>query len=421
MDLKNMVELHRVVVVGMGAISPLGNTLPETWDQVLKGTSARSRITAFDPAGYRCEFAAQVGDFDCGLKPKELERIDRFIQLSLVAGDQAMAQAGLDRMDESIAHRCGVYWGSGIGGINLTYAEALKYGFAKEDSPHPSMRTSPTFIPGLITNQASGMLSMRYNLQGPSVSCSTACATGAHSIGEAAMAIQLGKMDMALVGGGEAAIMPLGVGGFSAMRALSLEGKSCPFDQSRDGFILAEGAAGLVLCSLGFALDHQLEILAELTGYGAGSDAFSMFAPEPSGRGASHAMRAALADAGLSPWDIGYINAHATSTPTGDMIEVGAIRAVFGNNAENVFVSSTKGATGHLIGAAGSIEACFAIQAIITGTLPHTANLVNLDPECSGVRHIMESPIAQLVDHAASNSFGFGGTNTCLILSRWKE
>ncbi|RJS19271.1 beta-ketoacyl-[acyl-carrier-protein] synthase II [Corallococcus sp. H22C18031201] len=408
---------RRVVVTGLGLISPCGTGVEKSWDALVNGRSGVGPITLFDASRLDCRFAGEVRDFrpEDFIDKRELRRMDRFSQFAVVAADMALADSGLT-ITPANAERVAVIIGSGIGGISSleeTYRRAMEKG--------PD-RISPFFILQMIINMAPGYVTMRHGIKGPSWSPNSACSTSAHALGEAARGIERGDFDAAVAGGAEAPISLLGVGGFAAMKALSTrndapQAASRPFDVDRDGFVLAEGAGIVVLEEYEHARARGARILAELAGYGASSDAHHVTAPAPEHEGAQRAMRAALADAGLKPADIGYLNAHGTSTDIGDLLEMQGVERVFGDAARTLAVSSTKSMTGHMNGAAGAAEAVISILALTRGVLPPTINLERKDPRITldCVPHVAR---AQQVDAVMSNSFGFGGTNVSLIFRR---
>ncbi|RSL16881.1 3-oxoacyl-[acyl-carrier-protein] synthase II [Edaphobacter aggregans] len=415
-------EQRRVVVTGLGLICGVGKTVPEVWEGLLAGKSGMAEIKAFDLTGHPVRFAAEVKDFDPlqFIDKKEARKMGRFIHFAIAAADEAMKHSGLQVTPE-IADRFGVHIGSGIGGFDVIEREhsAMLAGGPR--------KISPFFIPGSIVNLAAGHVSIRYNAKGPNEATATACTSSAHSIGDAFRIIQRGDADAMIAGGTEAAITPMGVGGFAAMKALSTRNEdpehACrPFDKDRDGFVVGEGAGILIMEELEFAKARGAHILAEVIGYGMSADAFHMTGMAPEGEGCFRAMNAAIKVAGISPDQIDYVNAHATSTPLGDALESQAIENVFGERAKNgtLLVSSTKSMTGHLLGGAGGLEAGITIQAMLTQTAPPTMNIVELDPACR-LNYVPNKPQAAKIDYALSNSFGFGGTNGSLIFKRWTE
>jgi 3-oxoacyl-[acyl-carrier-protein] synthase II len=406
------------VVTGLGAITPLGNSVPDYWRAVCEGRSGVGPITRFDPKRLDVRIAAQVNGFDPlkVIEKKELKKLDLFIQYALAAGVEAVEDARIDfsRVDPT---RAGALVGSGIGGI-LSILEWHRVLLEKGPG-----RISPFFVPSLIVNMASGQLSIRYKLKGPNSSVVTACATGNHAIGDAFKIIQRGDADLMVAGGSEAIIDELTIGGFAQMKALSTrndapERASRPFDAGRDGFVAGEGAGIVVLESVEHARRRGAAVYAELVGYGMTADAHHMTAPDPDGDGAARAMAAALRDGGLRPEDVGYVNAHGTSTPYNDKTETLAIKHVFGDHARRLAVSSTKSMTGHLLGAAGGIEAVVTVLALQQGILPPTINYETPDPECD-LDYVPNVARKVEVEAAISNGFGFGGTNATLAFRRW--
>ncbi|MBX2986462.1 MAG: beta-ketoacyl-ACP synthase II [Bdellovibrionaceae bacterium] len=409
---------RRVVVTGIGTITPLGLTLDETWSRALKGQSGIANITKFDSTGFDVHFAGEVKGFnpDPFIEKKEQKKMDTFIHYAMACTKMALEHARLDLTDE-VKERTGCFIGVGMGGLPMIEEQYTKL---KERGPG---RISPFFIPAVITNLASGQVSITYGLKGPSYSITSACATGAHSIGEAAKYIRDGVCDYMVAGGAEATVCPMAIGGFAAMKALSTrndapEKASRPWDKDRDGFVLAEGAAVLILESLEGAEKRGAPILAEITGYGATSDAYHMTSPAPEHAGAQAAMRMALQDAGLKPQDIQYINAHGTSTPIGDVLEAVAVKKLFGEEAaRKVWVSSTKSMTGHTLGAAGAIESAFCIMALKDQIVPPTINLDNPGEDCD-LDFVPNQARDGKITHVLNNSFGFGGTNASVIFSK---
>jgi 3-oxoacyl-[acyl-carrier-protein] synthase II len=410
-------EKRRVVVTGLGLISPCGTGVEKSWEALVRGQSGVGPITLFDASGLDCRIAGEVKDFrpEDFIDRRELRRMDRFCQFAVSAADMAMKDSGLTITPEN-AERVAVIVGSGIGGIGSmeeTYRRVLEKG---------ADRISPFFILQMIINMAPGYISLRHGIKGPSWSSNSACATSAHALGEALRGIQRGDYDAAVVGGAEAPITVLGVGGFAAMKALSTrndapERASRPFDVDRDGFVVAEGSGMLVLETWEHARARGAKIYAELSGYGASSDAYHVTQPAPGHEGAQRSMRLALADARLTPSDIGYINAHGTSTDLGDALEMEGISRVFGEAASRVAVSSTKSMTGHMNGAAGAAEAVISVLALQRGVLPPTLNLEKQDPRIT-LDCIPQTARERRVDAVMSNSFGFGGTNVSLVFQR---
>jgi len=410
---------RRVVVTGLGIISPVGNSRGTAWPAIREGRSGIDRITAFDTSEYSVRIAGEVTDFDPldYFSKRELNRLDRFVQFALVAADQALEDSGLDVQKEDPC-RVGAYIGTGIGGLHEIEAQHTRL---LKSGPN---RTSPLMIPKLMTNAAAGQVAMRYRLHGPSMSVSSACASASHAIGEAADSIRNGMAEVQICGGSEAAITPMGLSGFQQMRALSTRNDdpphaSRPFDANRDGFVMAEGAAVLILEELEHAKRRGGPILAEIVGYGASSDAYHITLPEPGGRGAAQAMANALADAGIEPADVDYINAHGTGTPAGDDVEAKAIKTIFADGTDKMAISSSKSIFGHLLGASGALESAVCIWAIQDNVAPPTANLDDPDPECSGLNLVPQQAEERQIDVAINNSFGFGGHNVSLVLRRF--
>ncbi len=409
---------RRVVVTGIGLVSPLGTGTEKTWAGLLAGEPGIAPITLFDATGYTCNFAGEVKDFDPQqfIDRKDVKKMGRFIQFAVVAAEGAVSQSGLDMKAED-PERVGVYVGSGIGGFEVIEREHTKLTSSGPD------RVSPFFITASIANLAAGQISIRYGAAGPNLTVATACTTGAHSIGESLRILQRGDADVMICGGAEAAVTPLSIAGFAAMRALSTRTDepttaSRPWDVSRNGFVVGEGAGVLVLEELSHAERRGATILAELVGYAANSDAFHTNAPPEDGRGVRRVMQLALRDADLQPSQIQYLNAHATSTPLGDLAEARAIGHVFGEAAKDLLVSSTKSMTGHLLGGAGSLEAGITVLALRDQIAPPMTNLREVEPEC-GFRIVLDKGLATPMEYAMTNSFGFGGTNASLIFKRF--
>ena len=410
-----MVSKRHIVVTGIGLVSPVGIGTEATWQALLRGQSGIAPITLFDATGYPTTIAGEVKGFvpEDFVDRKDVKKMGRFIQFALAATEFAMRQAALTVTPE-IAERIGVYVGSGIGAFEVMEREHTKLMTA---GPH---RVSPFFITATVANLAAGQISIRYGAAGPNLTVATACTTGAHAIGEAFRILQRGDADVMICGGSEAAVTPLSVAGFASMRALSTRnddpaGASRPWDAARDGFVVGEGAGIVILEEREHAIRRGAVILAELVGYGANSDAFHTNAPPEDGRGVRRVMQLALQDAGLAPSDVQYLNAHATSTPLGDRAEALAIAAAFGDHAKNLFVSSTKSMTGHLLGGAGSLEAGIAVLALRDQVAPPTTNVHNLDEEAQRFRVIRNEAVSIPMRYAMTNSFGFGGTNASLI------
>jgi len=408
------------VITGLGCVSPVGNDPNTAWTNILAGKSGVGPITRFDSAQFKTRFAAEVKDFDAKalLGRREARRYDRVSHFALVAAQQAVEQASL-QIDETNNDRVGVLIGTGIGGIETLYAGILTY---LERGPS---RTSPFIVPMMIPDSPSSLVAIKYGARGPNMAIVTACATGTNSIGEAAEMIRRGAADVMLAGSSEAALAPITFAGLGAMGAISTrndapERASRPFDAERDGFVVGEGAGVVVLESLEHAQERGAHILAELSGYGATNDAFHITAPIEDGAGAAQCMQLALDDSGLAPDEIGYINAHGTSTHLNDKTETMAIKTVFGPQAYQIPVSSTKSMTGHLMGGSGSVEAVFCVQSLQSDMLPPTINYENPDPECD-LDYIPNQARAKRADHIMSNSFGFGGHNATLVFSRFVE
>jgi 3-oxoacyl-[acyl-carrier-protein] synthase II len=410
---------RRVVVTGIGLICGVGNNTQETWKNLLAGKSGVGPITHFDASQFACQIAAEVKNFDPlnFVEKKELKKMGRFIHLALAASEEAMTSSGLEVTPQN-AERIGVHIGSGIGGFDVIERE---HSNLLNGGPR---KISPFFIPAAIINLAAGHVSMRFGAKGPNEATATACTTSAHSVGDSFRIIQHGDADVMIAGGTEAAITPMGVGGFAAMRALSTRNNdpqkaSRPWDTGRDGFVIGEGAGIMILEELDFARSRGARILAELVGYGMSGDAFHITQPAPEHEGGFRVMTNAVHDAGLKPTDIGYVNAHGTSTPIGDTLEAHAIRNFFGDH--KVPVSSTKSMTGHLLGGAGGLEAGITVLALRDQILPPTINLENQDPDTQNMDFVPNCPRKVSVDYAMSNSFGFGGTNGALLFKRWTE
>lgn len=409
---------RRVVVTGLGLVTPLGIGVSETWDALIKGKSGIGRITQFDASTYPVQIAAEVKNFDPSqyIEQKEIKKMDRFIHFAIAASDMAIKDSGLKITPEN-AERVGVIIGSGMGGLPMIehYHQVLL------EKGH--RRISPFFIPMIIINLAAGQVSIKYGAKGPNSSPCTACATGSHSIGDAFKIIQRGDADVMIAGGTEAVITPMGIAGFTAMKALSTrndepEKASRPFDAQRDGFVMGEGAGIIILEELEDAIKRGAKIYAEIIGYGMSGDAYHITSPAPEGEGAARCMEAALKDAGIKPEDVQYINAHGTSTKYGDELETMAIKKVFGKHAYSLAVSSTKSMTGHLLGAAGGVEAVITILSIYHNIVPPTINLENPDPACD-LDYVPNVARRMEVNCAISNSFGFGGTNASLVFRKF--
>jgi 3-oxoacyl-[acyl-carrier-protein] synthase II len=412
---------NRVVITGMGIISPVGNGKEGFFDAIVHGRSAADRITSFNPEGFDCQFAEEVRDFnpDQYLDRKEARRLDRFLQFAIGASHMALEDSSF-RITGENASDTGVLIGSGIGGMSTLEAQ-----HSQLINGGPG-KVSPFFIPVMIANMASGQVSIKYGIQGPTLSIVTACATAAHSIGESFHILKRGDASAMLAGGVEAAITPLSVAGFCSMKALSTRNSdpkkaSRPFDRERDGFVMSEGAGILVMETLQHAMERKApHIYAEVVGFGMSADAFHVAIPDPNGRGAVLAMNKALRSAGLSPSDISYINAHGTSTPVGDKVETAAIKSVFGEYAARIPVSSTKSTTGHTLGAAGALETIACVMATVSGTIPPTINYEFPDPECD-LDYVPNVARKAEITYAMNNSFGFGGQNAVLIVKKYTD
>jgi len=411
---------RRVVVTGIGLISAVGHTTEETWASLLAGKSGIGPVTHFDASQHACQIAGEVKNFDPlqFMEKKDVKKMGRFIQLAMAAADDAMKSSGLQVTAEN-STRVGVHIGSGIGGLDVMEREhsAMLAGGPR--------KISPFYIPATIINLAAGQVSIRHNAKGPNEAACTACTSGAHSVGDSFKIITRGDADAMIAGGTEAAITPLCLGGFASMRALSTrndapEKASRPWDSARDGFIIGEGAGIVILEELEFAKRRGARILAEIVGYGMSGDAYHITAPVEDGDGAFRVMQNTLRDAKVQPEQVGYVNAHGTSTPLGDRIETTAIKRAFGEHAYKLAVSSTKSMTGHLLGGAGGLEAGITVLALRDQTLPPTMNLDNPDPECD-LDYVPNHARKTALEYAMSNSFGFGGTNGALLFRRWAE
>lgn len=411
---------RRVVVTGMGAVSPLGLDIPSTWDAMMNGKSGTDFITLFDASNHETKFAAEVKGFDPNnyINRKEVRRMDRFAQFAVAAAQEALKQSGL-HINESNRDDIGVLVGSGIGGLT-TISEQHKVLFEKGPD-----RISPFLVPMMIADMASAQVSITLGVRGLNFCPTSACSSGSDGVGVAYETIKRGDAVAMFAGGSEAVITPIGIAGFNAARALSCRNASPqtasrPFDAQRDGFVLAEGACVLMLEDIDYARKRGANILAEVIGYGASSDAFHITAPEENGDGAARAMRMALRKAGIQPTEIDYINAHGTSTPLNDKIETKAIKAVFGDHARKVAISSTKSMTGHMVGAAGAMEAAVCVLTVRNGMIPPTINYANPDPECD-LDYVPNVPRKAAVKTALSNAFGFGGHNSVLVIRQYTE
>lgn len=409
--------MRRVVITGVGAVSPLGCGNAKNWDALTSGKSGIGLITRFDASNLPVKIAGEVSDFNAEeyIDKKEIKKMDLFIQYSLAAAHYAMEDSGLVINDEN-AERVGVLVGAGLGGLPSIerYHTLLNEGGFK--------KLSPFFIPMLIINLAPGHISIKYGAKGPNLSSVSACATSTHSIGDAYHIIKRGDADAMIAGGTESVITPLGIGGFAAMKALSDRNDdpataSRPFDKNRDGFVMGEGAGIVILEEYESARARGAKIYAEVVGYGMSGDAYHLTAPAPSGEGGARAMKMALKNAGVAPEQVSYINAHGTSTPIGDMYETMAIKSIFGDHAKKMMVSSTKSMTGHLLGAAGGIEAVYTLMAMDKGVVPPTINYTDPDPECD-LDYVPNTAREAKIEYAMSNNFGFGGTNATLLFKK---
>ena len=411
--------MRRVVVTGIGLLCGVGNSTEEVWQALLAGKSGIERITLFDASAFACQIAAEVKNFNPlqFIEKKEVKKMGRFIHFAIAATDEAVKAARLKITPEN-AERVGVHIGSGIGGFDIIERE---HSALLEGGPR---KISPFFIPSAIINLAAGQVSIRFGAKGPNEATATACTTSAHSIGDSFRIIQHNDADVMIAGGAEAAISPMGIGGFAAMRALSTRNDdppaaSRPWDKDRDGFVIGEGAGILILEELEHAKKRGAPILAEIVGYGMSADAYHITQPAPEHEGGFRVMRNTLRDAGVSPQQVDYVNAHGTSTPLGDTLEAHAIRNFFGSH--KVPVSSTKSMTGHLLGGAGGLEAGITVLALRDQILPPTINLINQDPETCGMDFVPNQARKAKLEYALSNSFGFGGTNGALLFRRWAE
>lgn len=418
-------ELKRVVVTGLGAVTPIGNDLPTTWNNMVSGKSGAAEITQFDASKFRSHFACEVKDFNFEgiMDSKEARRLDRYSQFSVYVAKEALEDAALN-LEQENKDRIGIIWGSGMGGLK-SFEEGVAE-FARGDgTPH----YNPFFIPKALHSMGVGHISLEFGLTGPAFIVSSACASSSHSIAQAFDAVRLGRADIVLTGGADADITSSGIGGFNAMRAISTrnespETASRPFSKSRDGFVLGEGGACLILEEYEHAKARGAKIYAEVVGAGATSDAYHMTAPDPEGKGSIRVMKAALDDAGLQPTDIDFINTHGTSTPLGDIAELGAIRAVFGDHIYEMNLDSTKSMTGHLVGAAGAIEAVACVKALETGIIPPTINHEEGDEDERidyKVNYTFNVAQKRDIHYALSNNFGFGGLNACLIFKKAED
>jgi len=409
---------RRVVITGMGVVTPYGIELNHFWNSIVEGKSAISHITKFDVTDYAVKIAGQMPEMNLDeyIDPKDQKKMDPFIHYGMVAATLAIKDSGLT-FDEKMKDRCGVFAASGIGGLLTIQDNHQKL---VEKGPR---RISPMFIPMVLSNMLPGHISMKFGLRGPNISIVSACASGAHCIGHAANTIMENKADFMIAGAAEAAVCELGIGGFAAMRALSTRNDeptkaSRPWDKDRDGFVLSEGSAIVVLEEYEHAKARGAKIYSEVVGYGLTADAFHMTAPDETGAGARRCMEISVQDAKISPDKIGYINAHGTSTPLGDIAEINAVKGAFKNSLDKLNVSSTKSMTGHFLGAAGSLEVVITALALKNGVIPPTINLDNLDEKCTGVNLTPGAAVKKNLEYALSNSFGFGGTNCSVVLRK---
>ena len=414
-------EMKRVVVTGLGALTPIGNNIEEYWQGLINGVSGAAPITYFDASQAKTQFACELKNFDGNkfFDRKEIRKYDKFAQYGIVAADQAMLDSGID-LEKLDKDRAGVIWASGIGGI-ITFQEEI-ISFAKGDG---ALRFSPFFIPKMIADICAGHISIKYDLRGPNFATVSACASSANAIADAFMYIKSGKADVMVCGGSEAAISEAGVGGFSSMHAISQRNDdpataSRPFDKDRDGFVLGEGAGALILESYEHAIARGAKIYAEICGAGLTADAHHMTAPHPEGRGAMNAMKEAMREANLSLEEVHHINTHGTSTPLGDIAEISAIEKLFGEHAKNININSTKSMTGHLLGAAGAIEAIATVLAIHNSMVPPTINHFTDDPEIPQLNFTFGKAQKREIKGALSNTFGFGGHNACLAFKKYE-
>ena len=414
-------EFKRVVVTGLGALTPVGNSVSETWESLLQGKSGAGSITLFDASHFKTQFACEVKGFNPNdhFDRKEARRYDRYTQFALVTAKEALEDSGLD-LEKTDLERVGVIISAGIGGLETFEQEVMDY------SPEKGPRFNPFFIPKMISDIAAGLVSIQYGFNGPNYSVASACASSTNAIIDAAIMIRLGKADVMVAGGSEAAVTIAGIGGFNAMNALSTrndspETASRPFSKSRDGFVLGEGSSILILEELEHALARGAKIYAEFGGFGLSADAHHLTASHPEGLGAKLVMQRTLEDANLKPGDVDYINVHGTSTPVGDISEVKAITAVFGDEAKKLNISSTKSMTGHLLGATGALEALVAVKSVCEDVVPPTINHQpdDEDPEFPALNYTFDKPCHRTVRAAMSNTFGFGGHNACVLFKKY--
>jgi 3-oxoacyl-[acyl-carrier-protein] synthase II len=425
-DLRSSNLTRRVVITGLGLVTPVGNTVEDTWTALMSGRSGADYIKKFDAERFSVRFACEVKNFDplTFIAKKEARKMGAFIHYAIAASIEAMADSGIKltpegKFPDDISENAGTYISSGIGDF---WAIEREHSKLLDDGPD---RVSPFFIVSAIVNLAAGQVSIRFGAKGPNSATATACAAGAHAIGDSFKIIQRADADIMICGGAESAITPMSIAGFASMRALSTNNDdpphaSRPFERDRDGFVIGEGAGIMILEELESAKRRGAKIYAEIVGYGAAADAFHLTMPDETGSGARRVMQRCLKDAGVRPEQVGYINAHGTSTPYNDKFETFAIKATFGEHAYKLAVSSTKSMTGHLLGAAGGIESVFSVLALQRNVLPPTINYVNPDPECD-LDYVPNEPREARVDYVLSNSFGFGGTNAALLFKRYEE
>ncbi len=414
-------ELKRVVVTGMGTLNPIGNNIPEYWDSLIKGVSGAAPITHFDASAFKTRFACELKNYNHQdhFDRKEARKYDPFTQYAMISTAEAIKDSGVD-LEKIDPDRVGVIWGSGIGGLETFLKEVSDY--ARSDGPP---RFSPFFIPKMIADIAAGHISIKYGFRGPNFTTTSACASSANALVDSFNLIRLGKADMFISGGSEAAINDAGVGGFSAMHAISVRNDdpataSRPFDKDRDGFVLGEGSGTIIFEELQHALKRDAKIYAEVVGGGLSADAYHMTSPHPEGLGAINVMKYALEDAGLKPQDVDHINTHGTATPLGDIAEPKAIVSFFGDHAYKISINSTKSMTGHLLGAAGAVESIATILAVLNDIVPPTINHFNLDPEIDDkLDFTFNKAKKRTVNVALSNTFGFGGHNACLAFKKF--
>jgi len=413
-------ELKRVVITGLGTVNPLGNSVEEFWNNLKNGVSGAGVITKFNPANHKTQFACEVKNFDASvyIDRKEIRKHDLYTQYAFASSQQAIENSGLNL--ETVDHdRVGVIWGAGIGGLETFFEEARSF---RDELP----RFSPFFIPKMIANIAGGLISIKYGFRGPSFTTVSACASASNAMIEAYNLIRLGKADVMVTGGSEAAVNQAGISGFNSMRAISTRNDdpktaSRPYDLNRDGFVLGEGGCAMIFEELEHARARGAKIYAEVVGAGLSGDAYHMTAPHPEGLGAKNCMREAILDAGLKPEDIDHINTHGTSTPVGDVAEPKAIMSLFGDHATKILVNSTKSMTGHLLGAAGAIEAASCVMAVKEGIIPPTINHFDDDPDIPKLNFVFNKAVKKNITYALSNTFGFGGHNASIIFKKFDE